>query len=238
MRSPETHERLQEQAQARYQSGTSRFQAATNRAVARRHELSSTTHHLYQRTARNVPFLLAQAPDLGQSSNLWTKIRDVQANVQDVESFIAQRRHAMDQSPDQGGQQATRLQEDRASVGIQRSQQEESSERRTGQTSSNPGVLPEGFQRQSQGSTALNSNPSHITYNFQGAVNGFTQVNISGATTPPQFIQNISTDSSKKRAREAVDEQDSEKDENEIPDTPVRRSGRPRKKSRKAQHLD
>ena len=242
MKSPMTQDRQREQARARYQSGASHFQVRTSRAIARRAELSvprTISHHLYRRAIPNQPFLFAQAPDMGQDSDIRKRLRDLQMRVNDVENMVSQHRPVINQAAGQDEQQASYTQEDQGDIESQPSSQQEQTAEGRAREASNLDVPTEESPRHSQRSTALNSNPSRITYNFQGTVSGFTQVNISGSNSAPQFTQNISSDNPRKRVREAANEQEDDTDEIEVIDTPsVRRSTRPQKRSRKAQNLD
>lgn len=238
MKSPETQMRRQEEARARYQSGANHFQLQTSNAISNRQRLRAAYRNpraaLSRQTRRNEPFSLIQPPDLGEGSDTWARIRQLRADLLDIENTNAQRQAAMNQPSGQSGTPVQHSQKEQANVEGQTSP---SGRADTGRSeASDRNLSAEGSGRPNENTTSSNSSPSQITYNFQNTVNGFTSFNISGSASLPQFTHNVFSTPQNKRDREGDDEQEDRMEDAQ--DSLIRRSGRPRKKSRKAQNVD
>jgi hypothetical protein len=256
MKSPETQARQREEAQARYQSGANHFQHQSSASVSNHQQLRAAYQHpqaaLNRQTSNPAPFSLAQPPDISQQSDIWTQIRDLQTMYCGLENMTSNHRTATNQSSGQIGNQIPNHQETQTNIDDQFSRTEQPFEEQPCEEQPceeqpqdlNETPLLEDTERRNETPNRLSSSPSNFTYNFQGPVNSFNHFNIASSASLPNFTQNITPSPTRKRGRGDTEEREGEEqvisDENgvDVTNSPVRRSTRPSKKSRKARNVD
>lgn len=109
-------------------------------------------------------------------------------------------------------------------------------------------LISENIQRQ-RTAQSLSQSPPQITLNIQGSVSAINQFSNSSAGSLPNFTQNFYTQSPRKRPQRQDKQPESESENNEVEEPPtatqidppppvVRRSSRPRKRTRRVLHID